>query len=60
MKRYSIDELTNQTKNKIKPINQRLEELPSLIESKQNDLAEYRQIDFDAILAEIEEKKKVI
>lgn len=60
MKRYSIDELTNQTKNKIKPINQRLEELPSLIESKQNDLAEYRQIDFDAILVEIEEKKKGI
>lgn len=60
MKRYSIDELTNQTKNKIKPIKQRLEELPSLIESKQNDLAEYRQIDFDAILVEIEEKKKGI
>lgn len=60
MKRYPIDELTNQTKNKIKPIKQRLEELPSLIGSKQNDLAEYRQIDFDAILAEIEEKKKGI
>lgn len=60
MKRYPIDELTNQTKNKIKPIKQRLEELPSLIESKQNDLAEYRQIDFDAILVEIEEKKKGI
>lgn len=60
MERYPIEELTSQTKNKIKPIKQRLDELLSLIENKEDELSEYKQIDFAAILAEIEEKKKGI
>lgn len=60
MKRYSVDDLKKQNKKRMEPIKQRLEELPTIIELKQAELAAYSDESFATILAEIEEKKKEI
>ena len=48
------------TKNTIKPLNERLNNIPAIIEDKEKALSEYNQIDFDGTLNEINEKKKLI
>lgn len=57
MKRFSIEEIEERTKNEIKPLKARMNEIPAIIDSKEATLAEYEQIDYDSLLREIESKK---
>lgn len=56
----SIEHIEEQTKNAIKPLNKRLDEIPAIIADKERTLAEYEDIDYDFILSEIESHKKEI
>ena len=56
----SVDAIIEQTKNNIKPLLRRLEDIPAIIASKEELLASYRSIDFDAILEVINSKKSTI
>ena len=57
MKRYSVENIEERTKNELKPLRARLAEVPAIIDSKLATLAEYSTIDYNALLAEIESKK---
>ena len=57
MKRYSVENIEERTKNELKPLRARLAEVPAIIDSKLATLAEYSTIDYNALLAEIENKK---
>lgn len=59
-KGYSVEQIEEKTKNTIKPLNERLDNIPAIIEDKEKALSEYNQIDFDGTLNEINEKKKLI
>lgn len=58
--KWSVDNIEERTKKEKSPVEDRQKEIPALIEAKEKTLAEYMQIDYDAILAEIESKKKEI
>lgn len=58
--KWSVDNIEERTKKEKSPVEDRQKEIPALIEAKEKTLAEYMQIDYDAILAEIEGKKKEI
>ena len=60
VKGYSVEQIEEKTKNTIKPLNERLDNIPAIIEDKEKALSEYNQIDFDGILNEINDKKKLI
>lgn len=60
LSRYPIENIEEQTKNEIKPLNRRLEDIPALIADKERTLAEYEGVDYDALLAEIESKKQEV
>lgn len=60
MKKYSVEAIEERTKNEIKPIKARMEEIPSIIKDKESALAEYKQINFEDILCDINTKKKEI
>lgn len=60
LSRYPIENIEEQTKNEIKPLNRRLEDIPALIADKEHTLAEYEGVDYDALLAEIESKKQEV
>lgn len=57
MKRYSVENIEERTKNELKPLKARLVEVPAIIDSKLTTLAEYSTIDYDALLKDIEAKK---
>lgn len=59
-KGYSVEQIEEKTKNTIKPKKERLDNIPAIIEDKEKALSEYNQINFDGILNEINEKKKLI
>ncbi len=59
-KGYSVEQIEEKTKNTIKPLNERLDNIPAIIEDKEKALSEYNQIDFESTLNEINEKKKLI
>ena len=60
LERLPIEHIEEQTKNEIKPLNRRLEEIPALIADKERTLAEYENIDYDFILSRIEQYKREI
>lgn len=60
LERLPIEHIEEQTKNEIKPLNKRLEEIPALIADKERTLAEYENIDYDFILSRIEQYKREI
>lgn len=60
LKSLNIDQIIEQTKNTIKPLARRMEDIPSIIESKEKTLADYRSVDFVALMDEINAKKKTI
>lgn len=60
LKKYSVEQIEERSKNEMKPWKARMSEIPALIESKMLALSEYLRIDFGAILKEIEGKKKEI
>lgn len=60
MKRYSVEQIEERTKNELRPLKARMLEIPAIIDSKNATLAEYRRVDYDAIMREIEAKKAEI
>lgn len=60
MKRYSVEQIEERTKNELRPLKARMLEIPAIIDSKNATLAEYRRVDYDAIMREIETKKAEI
>ena len=60
LKSLNIDQIIEQTKNTIKPLAMRMEDIPSIVESKEKTLADYRSVDFVALMDEINAKKKTI
>ncbi len=60
LKFYNIEQIKEQTKNSIKPLVKRLEEIPALIERDTQLLAEYETNDFNAIESEISTAKNEI
>jgi hypothetical protein len=60
MKRYSVEQIEERTKNELRPLKARMLEIPAIIDSKNATLAEYRRVDYDAIMREIEAKKSEI
>lgn len=57
LKRFTLEQLEERTKNEMKPLKARMAEIPAIIDSKQATLAEYEQIDYESLLKEIESKK---
>ena len=57
LKRFTLEQLEERTKNEMKPLKARMNEIPAIIDSKQSTLAEYDQIDYESILKEIESKR---
>ena len=53
LKKYSLDEIEERAKNLSKGIEQRLNEIPALIDNKNNEISEIEQTDFAAIEKEI-------
>ena len=53
LKRYTLDEIEERCKNMSSGINQRLNEIPSLIKSKENEISEIEQTDFEGNEKEI-------
>lgn len=60
MKRYSVEHIEERTKVELRPLKARMLEIPAIIDSKNATLAEYRRVDYDAIMREIEAKKAEI
>ena len=59
-KGYTLEQITEQTKNVIKPIKERMELIPSIVKTKEATLAEYESVNFDAIELTIANKRKSI
>lgn len=59
-KGYTIEQIEEKTKNQIKPIKDRQNKIPALIEDKEKMLAEYSLLDYDDIERQIAEKKNAI
>jgi DNA repair exonuclease SbcCD ATPase subunit len=60
LKKYTPEEIEMQAANLSKGINQRLNEIPSLIKSKENEIAEIEQTDFEGNekeIAKLEEER---
>lgn len=57
LKRFTLEQLEERTKNEMKPLKARMAEIPAIIDSKQATLAEYEHIEYDSLLKEIESKK---
>lgn len=60
MKRYSVEQIEERTKVELRPLKARMLEIPAIIESKEVTYAEYKRVDYDAIMREIEAKKAEI
>ena len=60
MKRYSVEQIEERTKVELRPLKARMLEIPAIIESKEATYAEYKRVDYDAIMREIEAKKAEI
>lgn len=59
-KGYTLEQITEQTKNIIKPLKERMELIPSIVKTKEQTLSEYESINFDAIEQTIADKRKSI
>lgn len=60
LSKRSIEQIIEAYKNKKKPLDERLGDIPKLIQEKENLLVSLSDINFDEILSEIEEKRKKI
>lgn len=59
-KGYTIEQIEERTKNRIKPVKDRMSDIPTLVADKERTLAEYQQIDYADLEQQIENKKKEI
>lgn len=60
LSKRSIEQIIEAYKNKKKPLDERLEDIPKLIQEKENLLHSLSDINFEKIVSEIEEKRKKI
>lgn len=60
MKKFHVDAIEERTKTELKPIKARMNEIPTIIESKKTTLAEYEETDFDGLMSQITAKRKEI
>lgn len=60
LSKRSIEQIIEAYKNKKKPLDERLDDIPKLIKEKENLLHSLSDINFDEIVSEIEEKRKKI
>lgn len=59
-KGYTLEQITEQIKNIIKPLKERMELIPTIVDNQQATLSEYESIDFEAIEKDIASKRKSI
>lgn len=59
-KGYTIEQIEERTKNRIKPVKDRMSDIPTLVADKERTLAEYQQIDYADLEQQIGDKKKEI
>lgn len=59
-KGYTLEQITEQIKNVIKPLKERMELIPTIVYNQQATLSEYESIDFEAIEKDIASKRKSI
>lgn len=59
-KGYTIEQIEERTKNRIKPVKDRMSDIPTLVADKEHTMAEYQQIDYADLEKQIEDKKKEI
>lgn len=56
--KYPIEQLLERYKAQLKPLVQRISVIDALIETKENELLPFNEIDFDSLLLRIDEKTK--
>lgn len=58
LQKYPIEQLFERCKAQLKPLVQRISVIDALIETKENELSPFNEIDFDSLLLRIDEKTK--
>ena len=58
LQKYPIEQLFERCKAQLKPLVQRISVIDALIETKENELSPFYEIDFDSLLLSIDEKTK--
>lgn len=58
LQKYPIEQLFERYKAQLKPLVQRISVIDALIETKENELSPFNEIDFDSLLLRIDEKTK--
>lgn len=56
--KYPVEQLLERYKAQLKPLVQRISVIDALIETKENELSPFNEIDFDSLLLRIDEKTK--
>ena len=56
LQKYPIEQLLERYKSQLKPLIQRISVIDALIETKENELLPFNEIDFDSLLLRIDEK----
>ena len=59
-KKFTVEQVEERSRNEMRPLRARMLEIPAIIESKEATYAEYKRVDYDAIMREIEAKKAEI
>lgn len=58
LQKYPIEQLLERYKSQLKPLVQRISVIDALIETKENELSPFNEVDFDSLLLRIDEKTK--
>lgn len=58
LQKYPIEQLLERYKAQLKPLVQRIAVIDALIETKENELSPFNEVDFDSLLLRIDEKTK--
>lgn len=58
LQKYPIEQLLERYKAQLKPLIQRISVIDALIETKENELSPFNEVDFDSLLLRIDEKTK--
>jgi DNA repair exonuclease SbcCD ATPase subunit len=58
LQKYPIEQLLERYKAQLKPLVQRISVIDALIETKENELSPFNEVDFDSLLLRIDEKTK--
>lgn len=56
LQKYPIEQLLERYKSQLKPLVQRISVIDALVETKENELLPFNEIDFDSLLLRIDEK----